>query len=99
MKNFIVFGLVVLFSLFFLGCAHVPENTGGTSKSQETPKAQTSGAQQEVAVGQTTGPPVVEIPETLFDFGRVSEGNDYVHAFKIVNTGTGVLEIRKILPG
>jgi len=53
---------------------------------------------QEIATAQTEGKPTVEVPETVFDFGVVREGNDYIHAFKIKNTGTGVLTIRKILP-
>jgi hypothetical protein len=54
---------------------------------------------QEAAIAQTTGTPAVELSETTFDFGVVREGNDYIHAFKIRNTGTGVLVIRKVLPG
>jgi hypothetical protein len=41
----------------------------------------------------------VELSETIFDFGVVKEGNDCLHAFKIRNTGTEVLVIRKIIPG
>jgi hypothetical protein len=54
---------------------------------------------QETAAPQTNGTAAVEVPETTFDFGVVKEGTDYLHAFKIRNTGTVVLEIRKVLPG
>jgi len=70
-----------------LGCAHTQE-TGN-----ETPKP-------EIALASvSTGTPVVEIPETFFDFGNVTDGNEYVHAFAIWNRGTGSLEIKKVLPG
>jgi len=90
MKNLLTFGLAVWLFLVPLGCAHSPDSTGSMPKQQENATAQPSG---------TTGTPAVQLSETIFDFGLVSEGNDYVHAFKIRNTGTGVLEIRKILPG
>jgi hypothetical protein len=41
----------------------------------------------------------VELSETIFDFGVVTEGGVYIHAFKIRNTGTGVLKIKKVSPG
>jgi hypothetical protein len=87
MKSLLTFGLVVWFFLVPFGCVHTPDNPAGMPKNQEA------------ATAQTTGTPAVELSETIFDFGLVSEGNDYVHAFKIRNTGTGVLEIRKVLPG
>ncbi len=87
MKNFLTLGFVVWFFLVPLGCAHTSDNSAGIPK------------QQEIAAAQTNGTPAVELSETIFDFGLVSEGNDYVHAFKIRNTGTGVLEIRKVVPG
>ncbi len=43
--------------------------------------------------------PTVALPETNFDFGEVEDGNEYIHAFVIWNTGAGVLEIQKVLPG
>ncbi len=54
---------------------------------------------QMVILEATAEVPVVEVLETIFDFGEVREGKDYVHAFKIVNTGTGFLEIEKVLTG
>ena len=87
MKNSLILGLAVWFFLVPFGCAHTPDNSGVMP------------AHQEVAAEQTNGAPAVEVPETVFDFGVVHEGNDYVHAFTIKNTGTGVLEIRKIMPG
>jgi hypothetical protein len=87
MKNLSTFGLVAWFFLVPLGCAHTPDSLGSMPKNQET------------ATAQTNGTPAVEVSETAFDFGKVTEGNDYLHAFKIRNTGTGVLVIRKIFPG
>ena len=99
MKNLLSFGLAVSFFLFLVGCAHTPDSLRSMPEKQVSPAVQTSGSPQEAAAAQTAGPPSVELSETVFDFGRVSVGNDYVHAFKVRNTGTGVLNIRKIMPG
>jgi hypothetical protein len=99
MKNLLTFGLVVWFFLVPLGCAHTPDSSGSMPKHQEIATAQTNRTPQETATAQTNGTPAVELSETTFDFGVVKEGNDYLHAFEIRNTGTGVLVIRKILPG
>ncbi|MGA2735202.1 MAG: hypothetical protein ABSG35_21720 [Syntrophobacteraceae bacterium] len=100
MKNLLTFGLVVWFFLVPLGCAHTLDSPGSMPEHQETTTAQTNRTPtQEISTTQANGTPTVELSETTFDFGVVREGSDYVHDFKIRNTGTGVLEIRKILPG
>jgi hypothetical protein len=100
MKNLLTFGLVAWFFLVLAGCAHTPDSPGSMAKQQQTVAAPTSGTPaQETAAAQTNGTPAVEVSEMVFDFGEVTEGNDYVHAFKIRNTGTGVLVIKKIVPG
>lgn len=50
------------------------------------------------ATPQRTGP-VAEVPEKVFDFGRMTEDRDYSHAFIIKNVGTSELAIKKVLPG
>lgn len=87
MKKLIVFGLAVVFFVVPLGCGLI------ANAQATTPE------QQGVAPASTEGSPTLEISETFFDFGRMSEGNDYIHAFKLKNTGTSALVIRKILPG
>ena len=87
MKNLLTSGLVVCFFLVPAGYAHTANSAGSMPEHQDTASAQTNGT------------PAVEVSETAFDFGEVTEGNDYVHAFKIRNTGTGVLVIRKIIAG
>jgi len=63
-------------------------------------EAEQDRAMEQVALaGSPNEMPRVEIPETFFDFGEVRDGDDYVHAFTIWNLGTGVLEIKKVLPG
>jgi hypothetical protein len=100
MKNFLTFGFVVWFFLVPLGCAHTPDSPGSMPKHQEAAAEQTNRMPtQEIVTAQTDGTPTVELSETIFDFGLVGGGSDYVHAFKIRNTGTGILEIRKIIPG
>jgi len=98
MKNLSAFGLAVCFFLILPGFANASDSPV-CKLNQEIITAQTSGTPQEDATAQTAAAPAVEVPETVFDFGKVSWGNDYVHAFKVRNTGTGVLEIRKIMPG
>jgi hypothetical protein len=61
--------------------------------------AQDTAIEQIALAGARTELPRVEIPEMLFDFGELRDGEDYVHAFTIWNLGTGVLEIKKVLPG
>ena len=98
MKNLSAFGLTVWFFLIVPGVA-LASHSSVCMLDQEIITAQTDTTRQEITADQTAASPTVELSETVFDFGRVSEGNDYVHAFKVRNTGTGVLEIRKIIPG
>jgi hypothetical protein len=81
-----VLAALILLSLM-LGCAHEPRTSDNVSRPDTS-----------VAVA-TTGTPVLEVPEAEFNFGAVSEGNDYVHDFLIRNRGTGILEIKKVVPG
>jgi hypothetical protein len=65
-----------------------------------TSEAAQDTAMEHIALaGSDTNTPLIEVPETLFDFGEIKDGDDYVHAFTIWNLGTGVLEIKKVLPG
>jgi hypothetical protein len=43
--------------------------------------------------------PVVQVPETSYDFGIMSEDKDFVHKFRIKNVGASELKIKKVLPG
>jgi hypothetical protein len=40
--------------------------------------------------------PKIEIKEKQYDFGKVMQGQQVVHAFKVRNIGDGVLEIEKV---
>jgi hypothetical protein len=95
MKGILTFGLVVCFFLVPIGCAHASDSAASTARQQEIAPAQTN----VTPPAQANATPRVEVPETDFDFGLVSDGNDYLHVFKIRNTGTADLVIRKILPG
>ncbi|MHC1727264.1 MAG: hypothetical protein AB9866_14860 [Syntrophobacteraceae bacterium] len=89
--------LVSLFCLFLAlwGCASKKATVDEGPRAAISPAAAPTVAPAAVAAGT----PVVEVPETNFDFGVVTDGNDYTHAFVIRNAGTGVLEIKKVLPG
>ncbi len=43
--------------------------------------------------------PVAEVPESTFDFGKVTDGTEVVHKFSVKNKGKTVLNIKKVLPG
>ena len=42
--------------------------------------------------------PAVEVPETSYDFGRLSSENESVHEFSVRNVGEAVLNIKKVIP-
>jgi hypothetical protein len=78
--------LTLVTALWLTSCSHSPAPSSKVSQ-QPAPQAST-----------TQGTPVAVVTETEFDFGEVSEGNEYVHDFKIANKGDAVLEIIKVLP-
>jgi hypothetical protein len=43
--------------------------------------------------------PVAELAETTYDFGKIVDGEEFVHQFRVRNTGKSVLNIKKVLPG
>ncbi len=47
----------------------------------------------------TEQPPVAELAETTYDFGKMTDGHELVHRFSVRNTGQSVLNIKKVLPG
>lgn len=75
----------VFITVWVMGCSHAP---APTLKSQQ---------QTSAPVAAQQGTPLVEVPETEFDFGVVNEENEYMHEFKVFNKGNGVLEIKKVL--
>jgi hypothetical protein len=48
---------------------------------------------------QSPSVPFVVLPERSFDFKEVEEGKVVEHAFKVLNKGNQVLEIRNVNPG
>lgn len=51
------------------------------------------------ALGTEENGPTVEVPETSFDFGSLTDGSEFVHKFRVRNVGKSVLNIKKVLPG
>jgi hypothetical protein len=90
MHKRLTFFSTLLVSCWLIGCSHSPTPS---SKVAQQPAPQAS---PQASTAQ--GTPVAVITETEFDFGEVSEGNEYVHDFKIANKGDAVLEIIKVLP-
>ncbi len=86
MNKLIVCSILLL--LVALGCAHTSETAKEAAKQDIS-----------VAAAGATGVPALEVPESYYNFGEVNEETDYMHEFVIRNKGTGVLEIRKVVPG
>ncbi|MCU0586986.1 MAG: DUF1573 domain-containing protein [Syntrophobacteraceae bacterium] len=78
----------ILLAVVVLGYAHT------SVKAEETVKP---GAAQ--AAAATAGTPALEVPHWFFDFGGVTTGNDYRHAFVVRNKGTAALEIKDVQAG
>lgn len=85
MKMFCQWILTAFVALCLTSCSHSPAPTARTTQQ---PPGQ---------VSLSKGPPALEVPETVFDFGEVSEEDECVHDFKVLNKGTGDLEIKKVL--
>ena len=45
------------------------------------------------------GIPVAEFPSTEHNLGKIAEGREFSHVFMVRNAGSGVLQIKKVLPG
>jgi hypothetical protein len=83
---------LIIISCVAFGCAH----KAGPQVTASQPQGQ--GAPAGPAV--SGGVPSMELPEVSYDFGNVKDTEgEVVHEFKIKNVGTGVLEIKKVLPG
>ncbi len=52
-----------------------------------------------LAVAPDKAAPIVQVPETSFDFGIMREDKEFVHKFRIKNVGASELTIKKISPG
>ncbi len=85
-------------------------STAATEESALPGTAQVCRLDSAVCYLQTTTPPpaisapdkaapVVQVPEKSFDFGTMRGDGDFSHKFKIMNTGTSDLIIKKIIPG
>ncbi|MEN6441431.1 MAG: DUF1573 domain-containing protein [Syntrophobacter sp.] len=84
---------MVLIPLLLLGCSHSQEPVSNLSPQpapQSGPQVQT----------QQEGVPALVLFEKSFDLGKITEdGISNVHEFKVANKGTGLLQIKKVVPG
>lgn len=78
----------VLISLWLISCSHAPASS---TKGLQQP------AQATAPQASTQGVPKAEIPEKEFNFGKMAEDGNYVHEFRILNKGTGPLEIKEVM--
>lgn len=80
--------LAALVSFLMMGCSHAPSPATKVAKQPAQPTA---------SQASTQGVPKAEIPNKEFNFGVMAEDGNYVHDFKILNKGTGVLEIKEVM--
>jgi len=87
MNRLVTLLLLIAVACIGTSCAHKGEPPGAVSK-------------QEVSSAASSGVPAMQVAETSHDFGAVKDTEgEVVHEFKIKNVGTGVLQLRKVLPG
>lgn len=77
-----------LISLWLMSCSHAPSPATKVAQQPTQPPAPQA---------STQGVPAAEIPEKEFNFGVMAEDGNYAHEFKILNKGTGVLEIKEVM--
>ncbi|MEM5786134.1 MAG: DUF1573 domain-containing protein [Syntrophobacteraceae bacterium] len=58
--------------------------------------AKGSGAAGAVMASPPPEPPIINIPQLVYNFGEVFEGTEVVHEFTVKNTGKGVLNIERV---
>ena len=78
----------VLTVLWLFGCSHAP----APPLTQEPP------SQAQARDAASPGVPVATVAEKEFDFGELKANGSYVHEFKILNKGTGILVVTQVLP-
>ena len=49
--------------------------------------------------GPTEESPILNIPDAVYDFGEIMEGEPVVHSFAVMNPGKSPLEIQQVRPG
>lgn len=110
-----VIAACVLVCLLIAGCGQLKSsnNSGVLSKTHEQaapaeapaphvcvldPAAQAPSIADVPKTSPATSP-VAEVPETVFDFGKMTGDNEFVHKFSVRNVGRSVLNIKKVVPG
>jgi hypothetical protein len=78
----------VLISLLLMSCSHTPAPSTKVAQQPTIATAPQAPAQ---------GVPAAEIPEKEYNFGTMAEDGNYVHEFRILNKGTGALDIKEVM--
>lgn len=79
--------------------AKAPDTISGTLKVCPLDSVACVPENTSLAVAPDKAAPVVQLPETSFDFGIMNENREFVHKFQIKNAGSSDLIIKKIIPG
>jgi len=79
--------LLILWLSVAIGSVHAGENNGQVASSHPSDSQENEGT------------PCIEVLERTHHFGKLDLDRQYEHEFKVHNTGTGVLEIEKVVVG
>gem|GEM_PF-965461 len=85
------------------GSAALKESAAGGQPAGAVSKEPTTGSQPAGAVSKESvtpassqGNPAASIDTPVFKFGKEADGEEVVHTFVVRNTGSGVLEIKRV---
>lgn len=106
------FCLLVLVLQLATGCASSGKQPGSAALKESTTGSQPAGAvskdppsgsqtagavsKESVTPASSQGNPTASIDNPVFKFGKEADGEEIVHVFIVKNTGSGVLEIKRV---
>jgi hypothetical protein len=64
-----------------------------------SPSAKPAKGKSQAPAPAVRNTPVIDVPETTFDFGEAFEGTEVTHDFVVKNTGKADLLIDQVRPG
>jgi hypothetical protein len=76
------------FVFFAVSCVHAGDRRAGPPDQSDAL----------LLASESSGLPVLEVPERVYDFGEHKGEGVIDHDFRLINSGTGVLRIVKLLP-
>jgi hypothetical protein len=80
--------LLAGFVFFAVSCVHAGDRRAGPLDQSDAL----------LPASESSGLPVLDVPERVYDFGEHKGEGVIDHDFRVINSGTGVLRIVKLLP-